>query len=150
MDINLLIDKYLSDKRHLITENDSLNVVDGSIFRWEFQNIPAPTMEELQALESVVQAELSAKQALDAKIAAGAAARQACQNVLDFIAGANLERELTMEQITQMQQTFDLAERALRAGRPSLAKGAIQMIEPDGVLVTAEMKAAALELLANY
>jgi hypothetical protein len=85
-----------------------------------------------------------------ARIAAGAAARQACQNVLDLIAGINLEQELTLEQISLMQQNFELAERALRAGRPSLAKGAIQLITPDGVIVTQEMKDEALALLAAY
>lgn len=85
-----------------------------------------------------------------ARIAAGAAARKACENVLDLIAGFNIEQQLTLEQISLMQQNFELAERALRAGRPTLAKGAIQLITPDGVIVTQEMKDEALALLAGY
>lgn len=150
MDINLLIEKYLSDKLHLVTESDSVNVSEGSIFRWDFANIPAPTPEELQALEPVVAAEQQAKADQAAKIQAGRKAREVCQSVLDLIAGHNLDRELTLEQITQMQQAFGLAEQALRAGRPTLAKNAINALQPDGVLITAAMKQEALDLLSEY
>ena len=62
MDLALLIDKYLSDKRHLIGENDSFNIVEGSIHRWDFGAIVCPTMEELEALQPQVQAEQSQAQ----------------------------------------------------------------------------------------
>lgn len=150
MDLVLLIDKYLSDKKHLVTENDSFNIVEGSIFRWDFANIPCPSQEELDALAPIVQQEQEAEAAKQAKISAGKAARQACENVLDLISGYNLDRELSMEQITQMQQMFSSIEQALRAGRPSLAKQAISALQPDEVLVTQEMKQAALDLLSNY
>jgi hypothetical protein len=55
MDISLLIDKYLSDKNELMTENDSFNIVNGSIFRWDFANIPCPSQEELDILSSQIQ-----------------------------------------------------------------------------------------------
>jgi hypothetical protein len=85
-----------------------------------------------------------------AKIEAGRAAREVCEKVLDLIAGYNLSRNLTIEQITQMQALLSNPEAALRASRPSLAKSLISAITPDEVLVTAQMKADALELLANY
>lgn len=62
MDIAILIDKYLSDKRHLITENDSFNIVEGSIHRWDFGAIDCPTMEELEALQPGVEAAQSQAQ----------------------------------------------------------------------------------------
>lgn len=62
MDLALLIDKYLSDKQELRHEDDSLNIVENSIFRWEFKNIPCPTMEELEALQPQVEAEQSQAQ----------------------------------------------------------------------------------------
>ena len=111
---------------------------------YETVNSPAEFVIEFEQ-EVISEAELRA-----AKIAAGAAARQACQNVLDLIAGYNLDRALSMEQITTMQQTFDLAEKALRAGRPTFAKAAIAQIAPDGTLVTQEMKTQALALLQEY
>lgn len=66
MELAILIDKYLSDKQHLVTENDSLNISDNSILRWQFANIPCPSQEELDALVSVVEAEQS-QQAINAQ-----------------------------------------------------------------------------------
>jgi hypothetical protein len=84
------------------------------------------------------------------KIQLGRAARAACENVLDLIAGFNLDRELTFEQITEMQTLFSNPERALRASRPSTAKVLIQAITPDGVLVTQQMKDLCIKLLSDY
>lgn len=147
----LVISEYLKDKQ--VSESDSLNVqliANGDASGWRFENVPFPGLEALEALLPAVEASALAEATRQARIAAGAAARQACQNVLDLIAGFNLEQELTLEQISLMQQNFELAERALRAGRPSLAKGAIQLITPDDVIVTQEMKDEALALLAGY
>lgn len=84
------------------------------------------------------------------KIIEGAKARQACQNVLDLVAGYNLDNELTAEQITSMQTTFSSIFQLLLANRPSSAKSLISAIEPDGVIVTSQMKQDCLDLLANY
>jgi len=84
------------------------------------------------------------------KIKAGAAARQACQAVLDFIAGVNLDRNLTSEQITSMQSSFANIQASLQASRPSLAKGLIQAVSVDGVIVTQDLKDGCLSLLSNY
>lgn len=149
----LAIEKYLEDKRNLIdAENDSLNVdlfLKGGL-GWRFANIPAPSLD---LLISLLPSALSAKaeqEAKQAKIEAGKQAREVCEKVLDLIAGYNLSRSLSIEQITQMQALLSNSEAALRAGRPSLAKSLISAIIPDEVLVTAQMKADALELLANY
>jgi hypothetical protein len=58
-DLALLIDKYLSDKAELRDENDSFNIANGSIFRWEFKNIAQPTIEQLYELIEPVNAKLS-------------------------------------------------------------------------------------------
>ncbi len=92
----------------------------------------------------------SEQELMQVKIKAGAYARMACQSVLDLVAGYNLDRELTLQQITQMQSTFANAEAALRAGRPTYAKSYISAISADGVLVTQEMKDLCLELLEGY
>jgi hypothetical protein len=107
---------------------------------------PATHTFTVEDISSQVEAEV-AKQA---KIEAGKAAREVCQQVLDYVAGANLDGNLTIEQITDLQQTFSQAETALRSGRPSFAKYFILQIEPDGILVTEELKATCLELLAGY
>lgn len=94
--------------------------------------------------------EWNKKLAIEAKIAIGKKAKEACQNVLDLISGYNLNRELTVEQISVMQTNFSSIEKALQSGRPSLAKAYIAQIAPDEVLVTSEMKDMALLLLADY
>ncbi len=58
MDIVLLIDAYLKQHEADRHEDDSLNVCDGSIVRWDFKNIPQPSMEELEALQESVQAKM--------------------------------------------------------------------------------------------
>jgi hypothetical protein len=57
-DLALIIDKYLSDKSELRDENDSFNIANGSIFRWEFKNIPQPSIEQLYELIEPVNAKL--------------------------------------------------------------------------------------------
>lgn len=59
MELALLIDKYLSDKAELRHEDDSFNIVNDSIFRWYFANIPQPTHEDLMALLPEVKAKTS-------------------------------------------------------------------------------------------
>jgi hypothetical protein len=58
-DLALLVDKYLSDKAELRDENDSLNIANGSIFRWDFKNITQPSIEQLYELIEPVNAKLS-------------------------------------------------------------------------------------------
>jgi hypothetical protein len=58
MDIVLLIDAYLKQHEADRHEDDSLNVCDGSIVRWDFKNIPQPSMEELEALQESVQTKI--------------------------------------------------------------------------------------------
>jgi hypothetical protein len=94
--------------------------------------------------------EVNKQKAIDAKIALGQKARLTCDKVLDLISGYNLDRELSVEQITSMQTAFAPIELALRSGRPSLAKYHIANVAVDGVLVSQEMKDLALELLADY
>lgn len=94
--------------------------------------------------------EWNKKLAIEAKIAIGKKAKEACENVLDLISGYNLNRELTVEQISVMQTNFASIEKALQSGRPSLAKAYISQVVADGVLVTEEMKEMALLLLADY
>lgn len=48
--ISMLIAYYLKDKSELRDENDSVNIDKGTIIRWDFKNIPQPTIEELHSL----------------------------------------------------------------------------------------------------
>jgi len=94
--------------------------------------------------------EFNRQKAIQEKIDLGKRARAACESVLDLISGLNLDRALTVEQITQMQATFSSIEKALQSNRPSLAKALIMQVEVDGVIVTQDMKDMSLELLAEF
>jgi hypothetical protein len=82
---------------------------------------------------------IATRQELQEKIQLGKKARQCCQEVLDLVAGYNLTRELTAEQITQM--TTDLAQplQALQLNRPTTARTLLSVMTPDDVLTTQEM-----------
>lgn len=108
--------------------------------------VPAEYEVVIQDISLQNNAELLRQQ----KIKNGKDARETCQIVLDLIAGYNLERELTLEQISQLQNMLSQPEAALRAGRPSLAKLLISTVVPDEDLVTTEMKSEALLLLTGY
>lgn len=84
------------------------------------------------------------------RLFAGKLARETCNLVLDYIAGYNLEQNLSSEQITQMQTTFAGIHSALMASRPSLAKGLIAEVVVDGVIVTQALKDQCLEILSAY
>ena len=50
MNIAIAVSEFLADKQNLVDhENDSINIVDNSIYSWNFANIPQPSAEELQA-----------------------------------------------------------------------------------------------------
>lgn len=136
---------------HTITVEDVPAVLDetGAVIT------PAITHEEIVPSEFAVQiidltAELQAEAERQAKIEAGKKAREVCQKVLDYVSGENLGKELTLEQITDMQVIFSDIEKALRSARPTLAKNLIAGIEPDGVLVSEELKITCLLLLKDY
>jgi len=74
----------------------------------------------------------------------GKKARMLCTDILDLMAGFNLERELTSEQINELKTTFAAINGYLMSNQPWAAKVLIDAIEPDDVLVTAEIKQAIL------
>lgn len=53
VDIALLIAEYLKDKQ-VDPENDSINIADGLIHRWDFANVPQPRNQDLLDLISAV------------------------------------------------------------------------------------------------
>jgi hypothetical protein len=117
----------------IISENTIEDIV--------YVNLPADYI-----IEDITE-EVNVKLNIQAKIQKGREDRRKCETVLDLIAGYNRDRQLSIEQITQMQQTFAQAESMLRASRPDFAKQIITSITPDGVLITQEMKDICLSIL---
>jgi hypothetical protein len=51
-DYSLLVEEFLKDKKHLLDENDSINIdlfISGDVKGWRFKNIPAPSIAQLEA-----------------------------------------------------------------------------------------------------
>lgn len=94
--------------------------------------------------------DMTAEIALQEKIELGAKEREDCTRVLDLVRGYNRNRGLTAEQITEMMTTLSPTLAALSNGRGSTGRYLISLIQPDGVLVTQEMKDAAISILAAY
>ena len=81
-------------------------------------------------------AEEQEQEALRQKKQQGQLARQTTQNVLDLVAGNNLQKGLTIAQLDQMELDYADVFAALKNNRPSKAKGLIQSLTPDGTFVT--------------
>lgn len=58
----------------------------------------------------------------------GSLARQKCKDALDYIAGGNLDSELTEEQVDAMQAAFSDIFQALQANRPGKALRLIKLV----------------------
>lgn len=112
----------------------------------QYETVPSEfTVEVLDITTQVNHEKLKAD-----KIKKGKEARITCEQVLDLIAGYNFDRQLTIPQITEMQQKFATIESALKSGRAVYAKQLINSLTVDEILVTQEMKVLCLELLAKY
>ncbi len=48
--ISDLVSAFLSDKQHLVTEDDSINIHNNKIHNWSFKNIAKPTNQQLSSV----------------------------------------------------------------------------------------------------
>lgn len=150
-DIALLVEEYLADKTALRDfENDSINIVNNRIHTWDFKNIPQPTLDDLFLIVPNQKAKKEKQDRINAKLALGQITDKACNDAFMYIQGANVERELTSEQKTQMTTLFAPALQAIQVKRPGQLKAYINSITPDEVLITTEMKEDLLEILKVF
>lgn len=95
--------------------------------------------------------EVEARERVERLKSLGRASSKACEDALDLISGYNTTRQLTAEQITQMQESFapivTLLSVVKRAGSAHVA---ISQVVADGVIVTQEMKDDLLTILAPF
>lgn len=113
---------HLIELKRIIAENDTIK------------------LEQYEQENSTLVEKYSKENALKDKIKLGAMARKICIEVLDYIAGLNLIKSLTKEQIDQMEVIFSDIHTALKNNRPDTARTLIENITPDGVLLTNEEK----------
>lgn len=133
-------------EHQILISPPELNEAGEVIVEAIYETIPSAYLVEIEDVTE----EFGKAQIRNERIARGHKARQVCEACLDLIAGINLERSLTGEQISQMQNSFGQIQMALLTSRPSAAKAAITALQPDGVLITEEMKESVLELLVEY
>jgi hypothetical protein len=107
-------------------------------------------MAELEAKDSELNAVKIASDVINNKLKNGAMVRTICSNLLDLVAGNNLEKGLTIEQIDQMETDYSDIFKALQNLRPDKAKSLIVAMTPDGVLVTDDDKAEYLAEFLKY
>jgi hypothetical protein len=137
-----------SEAQLLHGEDYTTFLIEEVIENIDGEDVLISVLRPLTILETEdVSAEYAAIEAKKARMEAGKQARQKCIDALDVIAGWNLERELTPEQITEMQTTFSTILITLQANRPDSAKALINDIVVDDVLVTEEMKTEILSVL---
>lgn len=117
---------------HIITQNDTdlLDSLESSGVTWDNEQSTKTTKENRRKL--------------------GAQARAITDELLDTIAGFNIENNLTSEQIDQLQTDHGSMLNALQAMRPALFKTMLLTVTPDGVLVTQDMKDELLDILSNH
>lgn len=92
-------------------------------------------------------AEFALQAEIEQDILQGEIDKAKCQRALLYINGSNRRRQLTAEQITIMQTTFNNVFLLLLANRPDSAALVINSIDVDGVIVTQELKDIVLMIL---
>ena len=107
----------------------------------------------LSAIEQAWQVFKDEKEKYDAilvDIKSGNNDKQCCEDVLSYIGGINRRRSYTAEQIAIMTSAFGTIQGLLIGRRPSSALKLVNLITPDGVIVTDETKTGAQAIFAKY
>ncbi len=94
-----------------------------------------------------ISSEVALEELRRARLCLGEDIRSLTNRIMNMIIGFNSERSLTKEQLDDMEVSFAPILSKLLVFRPDTAKDLIELISPDGILVTEEMKS---ELLACY
>jgi hypothetical protein len=136
-------------------EEGNLVLVNGEPVILSQTQIPAVTETwimllpeyEIETLD--ITAEYEAQQAKLAMIKLGAEYDRRCIEALNYIGGFNLLNNRTIEQIDQLEVQFASAKDALKSGRPDKAYSLIASIEPDGIIVTTDLKTQVINILAG-
>jgi hypothetical protein len=149
LDVAMLINKYLSDKRHLITKDDCVNISEGILVGWDFKDVPKPSIDTLFSLNDILIEEQIIENTIENKINEGADMEKDCVRCLQFITGYNNDR-LTEVQLTLMAQKLSGVSAALQNRMPKKAKTLLLDISVDGTIITQELKDGCLFILNKY
>lgn len=94
-------------------------------------------------------AEVAKNEVRSQRKALGRQSRLISEEILDIVAGHSIQNNLNPAQKDQMEVDFASILQALKVNRPKKAKALILAVQPDGVLVTQEMKDEILEVYSN-
>lgn len=148
-DVALLIDLYLKSKRDDISDRDSFNIVEGVLLDWNFEIITRPTNVELLALipnaTIILEMDIIVKQ----KGNIGKKLGEDCESCLNVITGFN-DGRLTGPQLQSLLTSFATINTCLSNKMPKTAKGLILQLQPDGIIITQQMKDVCLYILKDY
>jgi hypothetical protein len=114
-----------------------------------FQDVVYVNLPDDFIIEDIT-TQIEAQQNVSNLIKNGIELEQDCKRVLAYIRGYNTQRNLTLPQLQEMRTTFGVINDLLKDGMPQTAKTLISNINPDGVIITEELKQACLQLLAKY
>lgn len=147
--ITNLINEFLKGKDLLRDSEDSINIVEQSIYTWNFKNIPQPTIDELLALIPTVSLDLQMQSIVNEKGDIGKKLGEDCEKCLNVITGFN-DGRLTGVQLQSLLTTFANINTCLSNKMPKSAKGLILQLQPDRIIVTQQMKDVCLYILKDY
>lgn len=108
------------------------------------------SLESYESTDEIVHQDLLKKNQRDILKRRGQRSREICQSLLDLVAGNNIEKQLTSEQIDQMETTYSELLVCLQNNRPDKFKTILLTTDVDGTLVTEEDKQEYLSELSMY
>ena len=141
---------FIKDARVLLIRCGNNEVNGQAVLNRIHKNKTPANLDLLDCIEAEkikLDSENAIAKAKSDKIKTGKQIRDVCQSAIDLIVGWNISNGLDEAQINSMQATFNKTEKALRDSRPGKAKKFALLINPDGIIVTEQMKLEVIELL---
>lgn len=111
-------------------DNDVQNFINIRINKTQLFEVP----EDANILIEDITSEYEASQLRASRLSEGKKARQCCSDILDFIGGYNVERELTLLQIQQLLVDFSSAYSALQANMPRTVRTILSSMSPSELI----------------
>jgi hypothetical protein len=138
------------DDNHSFNQSDLSEFIDDS--EWKVSNLPfpKPTLEELESLSVIVLSKRDQEASIRTRLDRGRKVRALSQDLLDLVAGWNMERQLTGQQISDLITLVSPIMEMLQANRPFQAKPLIESLVVDGILITQDMKDQSIALYETY
>ena len=127
----VLVSNLKLDLKRIIKENDT------------------STLDLLEDKSVIYQGKESVDRSRELRKKKGSGARKICTEILDIIAGYNIENSLSTAQKDGLEASYGPIVQALTINRPMKAKPLLVAVPVDGTIVTQEMKDEILEVYSK-